>query len=51
MEPTKPKNSARIEKMKKKLEDAQKLPLREGFLSQDKFPPRVKSPPQKSQIS
>ena len=38
MKPTKPKNSAQVERFKRKLEQAQKSPLREGFLSQDKFP-------------
>lgn len=50
MKPAQPKNLAQIEKLKKKLEEAKKSPLREGFLSQDKFPP-VKTQPTNSQIS
>jgi hypothetical protein len=50
MKPTKPKNSAQVEKFKRKLKQAQKSPLREGFLSQDKFPP-VQTEPKSCQIS
>jgi len=50
MKPTQPKNSARIEEFKQKLKQAQKSPLRKGFLSQDKFT-SVKTEPKKHQIS
>ena len=48
MKPAKPKNSALVEKLKRKLEEAQKSPLREGFLSQDKFP-HLQTEPKSSQ--
>jgi hypothetical protein len=50
MKTPKPKNSATVESLKRKLEKAQKSQLRGGFLSQDKFP-TVQIEPKKPQIS
>jgi hypothetical protein len=50
MKQIKPKNSALLEKFEAKLKAAQKSPLREGFLSQDKFP-ELQSESKRRQIS